>query len=71
MERTFRCPECGAEFPSQGAMEEHVSREHMGPSTMNAPAEQARKCPSCSMEFPTTESLEEHERTHRSGVATN
>lgn len=52
-------------------MEEHVSREHMGPSTMNASAEQARKCPSCSMEFPTTESLEEHEQTHRSGLATN
>jgi hypothetical protein len=52
-------------------MEEHVSREHLGPSIMNASAEQARNCPSCSMEFLTTESLEEHEQTHRSGVATN
>jgi len=71
MERTFRCPECGAEFPTQAAMEQHVSREHMGPSTMKEPPEQARKCPSCSMEFPTAESLEGQDWTRRSGVATN
>jgi uncharacterized C2H2 Zn-finger protein len=71
MQQTFRCPECGAEFPTQAAMEEHVSREHMGTSTMKEPAEQARKCPACSMEFPTADSLEEHERRHRSGAATN
>jgi C2H2-type zinc finger len=33
MQQTFRCPECGAEFPTQQSLQDHVSREHMGTST--------------------------------------
>jgi uncharacterized C2H2 Zn-finger protein len=67
MQQTFRCPECGAEFPTQQSLQDHVSREHMGTSTQGRTPQE--KCPSCSMEFPSTESLEEHEKSHREGVA--
>jgi uncharacterized C2H2 Zn-finger protein len=62
-QQTFRCPECGAEFPTQHALEEHVSNEHMGTQSQTP---QEESCPSCSMEFPTTESLEEHQKGHES-----
>lgn len=65
MQQTFRCPECGAEFPTQKALEEHVSNEHMGTQSQ-APQE---RCPACSMEFPTAESLEEHRKTHQPAPA--
>jgi uncharacterized C2H2 Zn-finger protein len=65
MQQTFRCPECGAEFPTQHALEAHVSSEHMGTQT-KAPTE---SCPACSMEFPTAESLKEHEKAHQSASA--
>jgi uncharacterized C2H2 Zn-finger protein len=65
MEQTFRCPECGAEFPTQHALEAHVAKEHMGTQTK----EPQEHCPACSMEFPTAESLKEHEKTHQSAQA--
>lgn len=66
MQQTFRCPECGAEFPSQLSLEEHVSREHMGIRT-RAPQE---ICPSCSLEFPSAQTLEEHAKSHRAHAPT-
>ena len=65
MQQTFRCPECGAEFPTQHALEEHVSNEHMGTQS-RTPQE---RFPACSMEFPTAESLEEHQKTHQPASA--
>jgi uncharacterized Zn-finger protein len=61
MQQSFRCPECGAEFPTQHALEAHVSAEHMGTQS-KAPQEQ---CPACSSEFPSADSLEEHRKTHQ------
>jgi C2H2-type zinc finger len=65
MQQTFRCPECGAEFPTQQALEEHVTREHMGTQTQVPP----QNCPACSVEFPTAGSLKEHEKTHQPASA--
>ena len=28
MQETFRCPECGKEFPSQAALSDHMAKEH-------------------------------------------
>jgi C2H2-type zinc finger protein len=28
MQETFRCPECGQEFPSQAALSDHMAKEH-------------------------------------------
>ncbi|TMC00570.1 MAG: hypothetical protein E6J42_00470 [Chloroflexi bacterium] len=55
MQQTFRCPACGAQFPTQLALEEHVSREHQG---TQLPPSQA-KDPASSREFPSDESIEE------------
>ena len=65
MQQSFRCPECGAELPTQHALEEHVSREHMGTQTQ----ETQQGCPACSMEFPTADSLKEHEKAHQPASA--
>ncbi len=43
MQQTFRCPECGAEFPTQQSLQDHVSREHMGTSTEGRTPQE--KCP--------------------------
>ena len=60
-EQQFRCPECGAEFPTQGAMEEHFARDHQGVEVK--PPEQDD--PAATTEFPSDRTIEEdRERTN-------
>jgi uncharacterized C2H2 Zn-finger protein len=71
MQENVRCPECGKEFPTQQALEEHVNREHMGTVTTGGekgegiegtgPGTGQEQCPACSGEFPSAESLEKHQ----------
>ena len=70
MQQTVRCPDCGREFPTQQALQEHINRDHMGTMTERGaqPAEDStltssQECPSCSTEFPSTASLNEHRKT--------
>jgi uncharacterized C2H2 Zn-finger protein len=71
--QTVRCPECGREFPTQQALQEHVNRDHMGTMTdrggLESPSagEPQEECPSCSTEFPSGEALEEHRRQAHAG----
>jgi uncharacterized C2H2 Zn-finger protein len=71
MQQTVRCPDCGREFPTQQALQEHINRDHMGTMTDTADtaAPESRggasqqECPSCSAEFPSLESVTEHRRS--------
>ncbi|HET9477235.1 MAG TPA: C2H2-type zinc finger protein, partial [Dehalococcoidia bacterium] len=54
-EPQFRCPECGAEFPTQRSLEEHVMREHQGVQVK--PPEQDD--PADTTEFPSDRSIDE------------
>jgi uncharacterized C2H2 Zn-finger protein len=73
MQQIVRCPECGREFPTQQALQEHVNRDHMG--TMTGRGEQQvspryanlHECRACSEEFPSAESLAQHRRQVHSG----
>jgi uncharacterized C2H2 Zn-finger protein len=74
MQPVYRCPECGREFPTQEALNEHVNREHVTVKTGSeaedtAGGERQEECPACSVEFPTAESLREHERMEHTGAA--
>lgn len=54
-EQQFRCPECGAEFPTQRSLEEHIVRDHQGVQ-VKPPDE---KDPAASTEFPSDRTIEE------------
>ena len=54
-EQQFRCPECGAEFPTQGAMEEHFTRDHHGVEVKPREEED----PAATTEFPSDRSIAE------------
>lgn len=80
MQQTIRCPECGQEFPTQQAMQEHVNREHMGTMTESGNASQAennaggisqQQCPGCGSEYPSDESMAEHRREQHAGEPTS
>jgi hypothetical protein len=69
MQQTFRCPECGQEFPSQGALSDHMAKEHSTIRTdqpedkepdfgEEAPAGEAPD-PAESEEFPAGDSLDD------------
>ncbi len=55
-EQQYRCPECGAEFPTQRSLEEHVAREHQGIQV--SPLEEAD--PAATREFPSDTTIEEN-----------
>jgi uncharacterized C2H2 Zn-finger protein len=48
MEQSFTCPQCGMEFPSQGALNEHVEKEHGAIRTRRPQVEE----PAARTEFP-------------------
>lgn len=71
IQQTIRCPECGQEFPTQQAMQEHVNRDHMG--TMTGELEgtpegsSQAECPACGSEYPSDESMQQHRTQQHAG----
>lgn len=60
MQEVHKCAECGREFPTKQALEEHVNREHIGDKLEQAAGESLNRCPACTREFPSGDSLAEH-----------
>ena len=56
MQQTFTCPQCGQDFPSQAALNEHVGKEHGTIRTGRPPDE---KNPGATTEFPSDDSMED------------
>lgn len=56
----FRCPACGAEFPTRESLEEHARQVHGAQQGQQAGG--GFRCPACGAEFSTQERLEEHGR---------
>ena len=54
-QQTFRCQECGGEFPTAAALDAHSHQEH----GMHQEASGFR-CEACDGEFPTQEALRAH-----------
>jgi hypothetical protein len=55
MQQTFTCPQCGSEFPSQAALNDHVEKEHAAIKT-RVPQEQD---PGASTEYPSDDSMDD------------
>ena len=73
MPQAILCPECGQEFPTVQAMQEHVNREHMGTMTESAELEgtlggqDQAACPACGSEYPSDESMQQHRTQQHAG----